>query len=128
LFSSLNSVNLFGERLSDAARRFLDRLLGEVDDRIEPLPVPFTVRDVKAHLKVGASTCLSELEALPSVEELFAREPLARMAKFRSVEAKEGFARKGLRFVLGILQFRRQANQPLSPRISLLVLGIGCGC
>jgi len=55
-----------GESLSDPARRFLDRVLGEVDDPIDPIEVPFTARDVRRRLKnVGRSTVagfLSELE------------------------------------------------------------------
>ena len=54
-----------GESLSDPARRFLDRLLGEMDDTIDPLPVPFTAKDVRRRLKVARSTIggfLSELE------------------------------------------------------------------
>jgi hypothetical protein len=54
-----------GESLSDPARRFLDRLLAEVDDPIDPLPVPFTAKDVRRRLKTGRSTVagfLSELE------------------------------------------------------------------
>jgi DNA primase len=54
-----------GESLSDPARRFLDRLLGEVDDPIDPLPVPFTAKDVRRRVKTGRSTVagfLSELE------------------------------------------------------------------
>jgi hypothetical protein len=54
-----------GESLSDPARRFLDRLLAEVDDPIDPLPVPFTGKDVRRRLKTPRSTVagfLSELE------------------------------------------------------------------
>jgi hypothetical protein len=54
-----------GESLSDPARRFLDRLLAEVDDTIDPLPVPFTGKDVRRRLKIARSTVsgfLSELE------------------------------------------------------------------
>jgi hypothetical protein len=54
-----------GESLSDPARRFLDRLLAEVDDPIDPLAVPFTAKDVRRRLKVQRSTAagfLSELE------------------------------------------------------------------
>ena len=54
-----------GESLSDPARRFLDRLLGEVDCPVDPLPVPFTAKDVRRRLKTGRSTVagfLSELE------------------------------------------------------------------
>jgi len=54
-----------GESLSDPARRFLDRLLAEVDDPIDPLSVPFTAKDVRRRLKTGRSTVagfLSELE------------------------------------------------------------------
>jgi hypothetical protein len=55
-----------GESLSDPAGRFLDRLLAEVDDPIDPLPVPFTAKDVRRRLtNVGRSTSsgfLSELE------------------------------------------------------------------
>jgi hypothetical protein len=54
-----------GESLSDPARRFLERLLAEVDDPIDPLPVPFTAKDVRRRLKTGRSTVagfLSELE------------------------------------------------------------------
>jgi len=54
-----------GESLSDPARRFLDRLLAEVDDPIDPLSVPFTAKDVRRRLKIGRSTVagfLSELE------------------------------------------------------------------
>lgn len=54
-----------GESLSDPARRFLDRLLGEVDCPVDPLPVPFTAKDVRRRLSVQRSTAagfLSELE------------------------------------------------------------------
>ena len=54
-----------GESLSDPARRFLDRLLAEADDTIDPLPAPFTAKDVRRRLKTGRSTVagfLSELE------------------------------------------------------------------
>jgi DNA primase len=54
-----------GESLSDPARRFLDRLLAEVDDTIDPLPAPFTAKDVRHRLRIGRSTVagfLSELE------------------------------------------------------------------
>ena len=54
-----------GESLSDPARRFLDRLLAEVDDPIDPMPVPFTAKDVRRRLKMPRSTAtgfLSELE------------------------------------------------------------------
>jgi DNA primase len=55
-----------GESLSDPTRRFLDRLLAEVDDPIDPLGVPFTAKDVRRRLSnVGRSTVagfLSELE------------------------------------------------------------------
>ncbi len=54
-----------GESLSDPARRFLDRVLGEVDDPIDPMPVPFTAKDVRRRLKTARSTVggfLSELE------------------------------------------------------------------
>jgi len=54
-----------GESLSDPARRFLDRLLAEVDDPVDPLPVPFTGKDVRRRLKIARSTVsgfLSELE------------------------------------------------------------------
>jgi hypothetical protein len=54
-----------GESLSDPARRFLDRLLGEVDCPVDPLPVPFTAKDVRRRLKTGQSTTsgfLSDLE------------------------------------------------------------------
>lgn len=54
-----------GESLSAPAQRFLDRLLAEVDDPIDPLPVPFSAKDVRRRLKTGASTTnayLSELE------------------------------------------------------------------
>jgi len=54
-----------GESLSDPARRFLDRLLAEVDDPDDPMPVPFTTRDVRQRLKGGRSTVaglLAELE------------------------------------------------------------------
>lgn len=54
-----------GESLSDPAQRFFDRLLAEVDDPIDPLPVPFTAKDVRRRLKIGKSTVagfLSELE------------------------------------------------------------------
>jgi hypothetical protein len=54
-----------GESLSDPARRFLDRLLAEADDPIDPLPAPFTAKDVRRRLKTGRSTVagfLSELE------------------------------------------------------------------
>jgi hypothetical protein len=54
-----------GESLSDPARRFLERLIAEVDDPIDPLPVPFTAKDVRRRLKIARSTVagfLSELE------------------------------------------------------------------
>jgi hypothetical protein len=54
-----------GESLSDPAQRFLDRLLAEVDDPIDPLPVPFSAKDVRHRLKAGQSTTngyLAELE------------------------------------------------------------------
>jgi hypothetical protein len=54
-----------GESLSDPARRFLDRVLAEVDCPVDPLPVPFKAKDVRQRLKTGRSTVsgfLSELE------------------------------------------------------------------
>ncbi len=54
-----------GESLSDPARRFLERLIAEVDDPIDPLPVPFSAKDVRRRLKTGQSTTngyLAELE------------------------------------------------------------------
>jgi hypothetical protein len=54
-----------GESLSDPARRFLERLIAEVDDPIDPLPVPFAAKDVRHRLKTGQSTTngyLAELE------------------------------------------------------------------
>jgi DNA primase len=54
-----------GESLSDPARRFLDRLLAEVDDPVDPLPVPFTAKYVRRRVKTGRSTVagfLAELE------------------------------------------------------------------
>jgi hypothetical protein len=54
-----------GESLSDPARRFLDRLFAEVDDPIDPLPVPFSAKDVRRRVKTGQSTTnayLAELE------------------------------------------------------------------
>jgi DNA primase len=54
-----------GESLSDPARRFLDRLTGEVHDPVDPLPVPFTAKDVRRRVKTARSTVagfLSELE------------------------------------------------------------------
>lgn len=54
-----------GESLSDPARRFLDRLTGEGHDPVDPLPVPFTAKDVRRRLKTARSTVagfLSELE------------------------------------------------------------------
>jgi len=54
-----------GESLSDPARRFLDRLLAEVDCPVDPLAVPFTAKDVRRRLKAGKSTVagfLSDLE------------------------------------------------------------------
>lgn len=54
-----------GESLSDPARRFLERLLGEVDCPVDPLPVPFTAKDVRRRLNVQRSTTagfLAELE------------------------------------------------------------------
>ena len=54
-----------GESLSDPARRFLDRLLAEVDDPIDPMPAPFSAKDVRRRLKAGQSTTnayLAELE------------------------------------------------------------------
>ena len=55
----------FGESLSDPARRFLERLLAEVDDPFDALPVPFSAKDVRRRLKTGQSTAngyLAELE------------------------------------------------------------------
>jgi hypothetical protein len=55
-----------GESLSDPGRRFLERVLAEVDDPIDPLPTPFTAKDLRRRLSnVGRSTIggfLSELE------------------------------------------------------------------
>jgi hypothetical protein len=54
-----------GESLSDPVRRFLDRLLAEVDDPIDPLGIPFTAKDVRRRVKMPRSTVagfLSELE------------------------------------------------------------------
>jgi hypothetical protein len=54
-----------GESLSDPARRFLERLLAEVDDPIDPFPVPFKAKDVRQRLKTARSSVagfLSELE------------------------------------------------------------------
>ena len=54
-----------GESLSDPARRFLDKLLAEVDDPIDPLAVPFTAAVVRRRLQAGRSTVsgfLAELE------------------------------------------------------------------
>ena len=54
-----------GESLSDPARRFLDRLIAEVDDPIDPLPTPFTAKTVRQRLTTGSTTTngyLAELE------------------------------------------------------------------
>jgi hypothetical protein len=54
-----------GENLSDPARRFLDRVLAEVDSPTDPLPVPFTASAVRHRLQAGRSTVsgfLAELE------------------------------------------------------------------
>jgi len=54
-----------GENLSDPARRFLERLLAEVDDPLDPLPVPFTSKAVRQRLRTAKSSVagfLSELE------------------------------------------------------------------
>jgi hypothetical protein len=54
-----------GESLSDPARRFLERLLAEVECPVDPLPVPFKAKDVRQRLKIARSTVsgfLSELE------------------------------------------------------------------
>jgi len=54
-----------GESLSDPARRFLERLLAEVDGPFEPLGIPFDVKAVRARVRAGRSTVagfLSELE------------------------------------------------------------------
>lgn len=54
-----------GESLSDPAKRFLERLLAEVDDPFDPLSVPFTGKDVRQRLKIARSTVsgfLAELE------------------------------------------------------------------
>ena len=54
-----------GESLTDPARRFLERLLAEVDDPLEPRGIPFYVKAVRARVKAGRSTVagfLSELE------------------------------------------------------------------
>ncbi len=54
-----------GESLSDPVRRFLERLLAEVDDPIDPLGIPFTAKDVRRRVKMPRSTVagfLSELE------------------------------------------------------------------
>ena len=53
-----------GESLSDPARRFLDRLLAEVDCPVDPLPVPFTAKDVRRRLKAGKSTVAGFLSGL----------------------------------------------------------------
>ena len=54
-----------GESLSDPAKRFLDKLLAEVDAPIDPLAVPFTAAEVRRRLQAGRSTVsgfLAELE------------------------------------------------------------------
>jgi hypothetical protein len=54
-----------GESLSDPARRFLERVLAEVEDSFDPLGIPFDVKAVRARVKAGRSTVagiLSELE------------------------------------------------------------------
>jgi hypothetical protein len=54
-----------GESISDPARRFLEKVLAEVDDPIDPLPVPFTAALVRQRLRAGRSTVsgfLAELE------------------------------------------------------------------
>lgn len=54
-----------GECLSDPARRFLDRLLAEIDDPIYPMQIPFNAAEIRGRLKAGRSTVagfLTELE------------------------------------------------------------------
>jgi hypothetical protein len=54
-----------GESISDPARRFLEKVLAEVDDPIDPLAVPFTAAVVRQRLQAGRSTVsgfLAELE------------------------------------------------------------------
>jgi len=54
-----------GETLSAPALRFYEKVLAEVEDPIDPLPVPFTAAIVRQRLPVGRSTIsgfLSELE------------------------------------------------------------------
>jgi len=54
-----------GECLSDPARRFLDRLLAEVDDPLNPMQIPFNAAEIRGRLKGGRSTVngfLIELE------------------------------------------------------------------
>lgn len=54
-----------GESISDPARRFLEKVLAEVDDPIDPLSVPFTAAVVRQRLQAGRSTVsgfLAELE------------------------------------------------------------------
>ena len=54
-----------GECLSDPARRFLDRLLTEVDDPLDPMQCPFNAAEIRGRLKAGRSTVagfLTELE------------------------------------------------------------------
>lgn len=42
-----------GECLSDPARRFLDRLLTEIDDPIDPMQIPFNAAEIRGRLKAG---------------------------------------------------------------------------
>jgi hypothetical protein len=54
-----------GESISDPARRFLEKVLAEVDDPIDSLAVPFTAAVVRQRLQAGRSTVsgfLAELE------------------------------------------------------------------
>ena len=54
-----------GESLSDPGQRFLERLLGEVDCPVEPMPTPFKVSDIRQRLKMSRSTIsgfMGELE------------------------------------------------------------------
>lgn len=88
-----------GESLSDPARRFLERLLAEVDDPLDPLPCPFTAADVRARVKAGRSTTfgfIGELEdklLLERVETAPAagrgRPPKAWKPTYREVEAAD---------------------------------------
>jgi hypothetical protein len=63
-----------GESLSDPARRFLERLEVEAMDPTDPLPHPFTAKDVRRRLKTGRSTVAGYLAALEDAGVLDATE------------------------------------------------------